>query len=228
MKVLITGLLRVLFLGLLAQQSPAQPIYLFNPIGVGGDFYPTVSWGQFLGARFELATPVTLESVGMEFRNASGTFFAAVVPLSSMTDLPNGNPAAGIPFNAGEVLASRVFEVDVGSTPQMVATSFPLNLSPGVYGIVFGSGLFGADGWGQSVGYAKVPGSSSFFWSSEPWRWQDAQVFPPEAYAQNNIMIVLAPEPGGMALMALGLSGWICLRRRAGQWGSLGGSESES
>jgi hypothetical protein len=213
MKVATPQLLKVFFLCLLAPQSPAQPIYYSNPIGAAGDFYPTVSWGQFLGARFVLSTPVTLDSVGMEFRNAGGTFFAAVVPLSSMTDLPNGTPAAGIPFNPGEVLASRVFEASVGSTPQMVTASFPLALAPGVYGIVFGSGLFGADGWGQSGGYEKVAGSSSFFWSSEPWRWQDAQIFPPEAYQQNNIMISVVPEPGGAVLMALGLSGWICLRR---------------
>ena len=218
MKAILAQLLGILSACFLAQPTAAQPVYLYNPIGVAGDFYPTVSWGQFLGARFALSTPVTLDSVGMDFRNAGGTFFAAVVPLSSMTDLPNGNPAAAIPFNPGEVLASQVFEANVGTTPQMVTTSFPLALSPGVYGIVFGSGLFGADGWGQSVGYAKVPGSSSFFWSSEPWRWQDAQIFPPEAYAQHNIMIAVVPEPGSAALAALGLSGWICLRRRRAPW----------
>jgi hypothetical protein len=211
MKTSTLQLLGIVLLTVQAQQLPADTYY--NPVGPIDGPAAAVS-GQFLGARFRISSPTMLSSVGGEFQNMTGTFFVALVPLASMTSLPVGNPAAGIPFNPGEVLAYQIFEADVGSTPEIITTPFSINLTPGVYGVVFGSGLYGATGYPGANGgmpeHATVAGSSSFFWSDEPWRWQNSSLIPGEEF---NVMITTVPEPSGAVLMTLGLSGLMLLRR---------------
>ena len=211
MKTTASQFLKILLLSFLAQPSHAD-VYS-NPIGPVDGPAAAVS-GQFLGARFNLSTPTTLVSVEGEFQNMTGTFFAALVPLASMTSLPVGNPSAGIPFNPGEVLAYQTFEVDLGTPPEIVTIPFPIDLSAGVYGVVFGSFLFGTTGYPGAYGgmpaHATVPGSSSFFWSSSPWRWQNSSLVPGQEF---NIMITTVPEPSGAVLMTLGLAGLPLLRR---------------
>ncbi len=203
-------LLRILALLTLAQSSLAQTIQ--NPIGPATGTYPSLYDSQFLGARFRFTAPVTLGSVAGEFGtpvfHSSGSFFAALVPLASMTALPKGTPAAGIPFNPGEVLAYRTFQLDIWNTPEIVTIPFSIDLSPGIYGVVFGSGLFGTYGGAAMPHHQTVPGSSSFFWSSQPWRWQNSSLTPNHEY---NIMVTIVPEPSSAALLALGLSGLIVL-----------------
>jgi hypothetical protein len=203
---------------LAAWQAPAQTQTISNPIGAPSGFVPAIGTSQFLGARFLITAPETLVSVGGEFQNMSGSLFAALVPLSSMTSLPVGNPSAGIPFNPGEVMASEAFNVDLGLTPQVVTVPFSANLSPGVYGIVFGTGMFGATGYYAQPGappgmpaHYRIAGSSSFFWSTEPYRWMDTHYFTDE---ELNIMITLVPEPSAMAVMALGLLALPLIHRR--------------
>ena len=131
------------------------------------------------------------------------------------TSLPVGTPSAGIPFNPGEVFAYRTFSATVGTTPEIVTVPFEMDLSPGIYGVVFGSGLYGTSGFSGSNGGTsmrnRVAGSSSFFWSSEPWRWQDTRFFPNQEF--KILMTVVVPEPSSAVLTALGLSGLLCLSR---------------
>ena len=77
-----------------------------SPVGTASGIFDT----QFLGARFEFATPVQVISVGGNFINTFGEYFAAFVPLNSFNDLPIGDPPNGIAFNNGEVLASTTFQ----------------------------------------------------------------------------------------------------------------------
>ncbi len=180
----LTGLLFVLAL---PRQLPAQAI-LSNPIGPPIAWASGLEWDQFLGARFAIQAPVTLLSVGGEFKNISGTYFAALVPLASMSALPVGNPSAGVPFNPGEVWAYRTFEAHVGATPEIVTVPFATNVPAGIYGLVFGTGLYGTSGSGGGMPcYTKVTGSSGFGWSSMPWRWLDAGPYQP------NIMVTILP-----------------------------------
>ena len=176
-------------------RAPAQT--LTNPIGPATGLSSALASDQLLAARFAFSTPVTVVSVGGEFKNLSGTFFAALVPLSSMSALPIGDPGQGIPFNPGEVLAYRTFSASVGSTPQIVTVPFNTNLPAGVYGVVFGTGLYETSGQGEMPRYNDVPGSSGFFWSSDPWRWQDSW----GANDQHKIMITtpfLVTLPAGV------------------------------
>lgn len=187
MKTKMLPLTGLLFLLALPRQLPAQAI-LSNPIGPPIAWTSGLEWDQFLGARFALQAPVSLLSVGGEFKNISGTFFAALVPLGSMSALPVGNPSAGVPFNSGEVWAYRTFEAHVGSTPAIVTVPFATNVPAGVYGVVFGTGLYGTSGTGGGMPcYTNVAGSSGFSWSSSPWRWLNASSHQP------NIMVTVLP-----------------------------------
>ena len=188
MKTSACGFFRILFFSFLAHLSFAQTIQ--NPIGPATGRISAVADYQFLGARFPLSSRVMLVSVGAEFQNSYGSCFAALVPLSSMTALPVGNPGAGVPFNPGEVLAYRTFSLNVGGTPQIVTVPFSGELSPGVYGVVFGTGLFGTYAAGGMPDHDTVAGSSSFFWSDQPWRWQDSS----SPNYESNIRITLAPQ----------------------------------
>src|SRR4051794_21802605 len=82
-------------------QNPTGP--LISPTG------GQVKSDQFIGARFQFSSPVDVSSISGRFGNLNGSYFAALVPLSSLSSLPHGNPPAGIPFNAGEVLSYRTF-----------------------------------------------------------------------------------------------------------------------
>lgn len=213
MKTTASQLAGISLLLFLPPQAPAQTIS--NPIGPAAGVAYALDPFQFFGARFQFSTPVTLASVRGEFQHyagSSGSYFAALVPLASMSALPTGTPGSGVPFNPGEILAYRTFSATMGPTPQIITIPFSINLSPGVYGVVFGTGLFGTSGNGEMPAYATVPGSSDFFWSSSPWRWQDSSYNAPLFSAAQNIMISVVPEPSGTVLMILGLSGLLVRR----------------
>jgi len=185
---------------------------LENPHGSPAGAY-SLDYFQYFGARFNFSAPVTLGSVGGEFQfwqPTTGSFFAAIVPLASMNAMPVGDPVNGIPFNPGEILAYRTFSVSVGPTLQTINVPFSINLLPGVYGVVFGSGLFGTGGIVDMPAYNTVPQSSSFVWSSEPWRWQDTGPNAPFFNAAQNISVTIVPEPSGAVLLSFGLA---CLLR---------------
>jgi hypothetical protein len=186
MKATAATLLRSLILLLIIQQrSLAQTFY--NPIGPATGSDSGLYDDQFLGARFSFSNSVTVVSVSGEFHDAwgyGGSYFAALVPLPSMTALPTGNPAAGVPFNPGEVMSYRTFTAYFGGTPQILTIPFAINLPSGVYGVVFGRGLFGTSASGGGMPrYNDVPTSAGFYWSNQPWRWANAY------RNQNNIMI---------------------------------------
>ena len=177
-----------------------------NPVGSPVGSSSGIADYQYLGARFEFTEQVEVESVGGEFVNLYGSFFAAIVPLDSMAALPQGDPSQGIPFNPGEVLTYETFSVSqYPSPPQIRTIPLSVTLDPGVYGVVFGAGLYGTSC--NSVSgmprYHSVAGSSGFFWSS---LWSNAYD------DQNRIQITLVPEPTTMGLLAMG--GLALLGRR--------------
>lgn len=203
------GLVCALFVVVLslAGFAPASLI-LENPIGDPIGSASGIANDQFLGARFTFDTQVQVESVGGEFVNLLGSFFVAIVPLDSMTDLPMGDPCEGIPFNAGEVLAYETFSCnDYPNPAQLRDIPFPITLDPGTYGVVFGAGLYGTSCNPVSgmPRYHAVPESTGFFWSSSPWRWSNA------FDQQYCIYVTLVPEPTCLALLGLGS---LALHRR--------------
>jgi hypothetical protein len=99
---------------------------------------------RFIGAAFTLDKSTQITGIGGQFGGyPGGTIFGAIVPLASQMSLPSFAPS-DIGSNA---IADVVF-----SLPTVTAVDYtaPLSveLSPGSYAVIFGSGAFGADGWG--------------------------------------------------------------------------------
>lgn len=116
---------------------------------------PFDSWGccggsnisntQFIGATFSVSQATEVDAIGGHFNNTTspsffglgGTIFGAIVNLGS-NGLPIGNLTQ---FDS--VLAYGVFTPISGIDSQVSINS---TLLPGTYGLIFGSGLFGANG----------------------------------------------------------------------------------
>jgi hypothetical protein len=200
---LVPSILSLLFI---AHHLLAETFY--NPIGSASALASGIYDFQFLGARFAFSNSVTVVSVGGEFYDRwgyGGSYFAALVPLPSMTALPTGNPAAGVPFNPGEVLSYRTFTAYFGGPPQILTIPFGIDLPSGVYGLVFGTGLFGTSASGGGMPrYNDVPTSTGFYWSDQPWRWANMIT----GYnTQNNIMITLS-QPLRCSIGLAGTNGY--------------------
>lgn len=120
------------------------------------------------GARFYLDTPVLVEEVGGHFvklaGTTGGTFYGAIVRLDSETDLPDSRD-----LSTPDVLGSTVIGFpDVSSD---VYGELDLRLEPGWYGVVFGSGRFGANGVGGAPRTNSDLGSPSRFMSISGLAW---------------------------------------------------------
>jgi hypothetical protein len=134
---------------MLGSSSHAGLIYQSAlPGGYGGDSGSTIGGysgsGQILGAAFSLSESVHVDAIGGLFfsspSNGPDDIFGAIVRLGSITALPTGNP-----FDLGEVVGSTVFHVG-SATAVDVSAPLSLDLDPGNYAVVFGSGYFGAGG----------------------------------------------------------------------------------
>lgn len=122
-----------------------------------GDF--SVRQPSYLGWRFQLNCPVQITGVGGHLDSSgSGKIFGVIISLSSPDALPRG-----MPFLPEEVLASTT--LNPGSPSSDFTTSLPVELAPGNYALIFGSGLFGADGSGlMPNNNSDLPGASYFTW----------------------------------------------------------------
>ncbi len=104
----------------------------------------SVSPAVFSGLRFELAAPVVTEQVGGHFVGSDvsqGSFFGAIVALDDANDFPDSSD-----LSTSDVLGSTT--LDFPKTSAEVYGDLTLELEPGWYALVFGSGLFGSSGDG--------------------------------------------------------------------------------
>lgn len=198
-----TSLLVAACAALLAAPAFADTLYESAPAsgysGEPGD-YPMYDT-RFIGAAFELAQAADVTAIGGVFTQYSfDAIFGAIVPLASLT----ATPAGAIDAIA---LGHVVFEPTGGE--QSAALS--VHLEPGTYGLVFGSGLWGAAGDSGLVSGGDSSGAHlfDFIGAGSPW----------EALSdQSGIRLVVygtVPEPGEGALMLAGLLGLVPVLRRA-------------
>ena len=163
---------------------------------------------QWLGARFALPQGGNVTSVGGEIMQIdSGSLFAAIVRLDGPTALPHGSP-----FTNEELAAEATFTAPKPSS--LVDVPMAVSLPPGEYGLIFGSGMFGANAHGALTFEPGLPGVSYFDWydssgGTQPF-WQQGG-FSPGYFVVNGTV----PEPAGMGFFAA--VGALCVRRRGGR-----------
>lgn len=181
---------------------------VLGPTGVV--FGVSLSTGQYVGSRFHLDSPVQVEQIGGHLVG-TGTLFGAIVSLSGHGALPSGNP-----FD-GTTVASTVFNAGFPSTD--FRTPLSVQLPPGDYALIFGSGQFGATGNGFMLNNnTDIPGQASYIisnslnWSNSP--------FSNMRFVVEGAVGTVIPEPSTLTLLALGTAGLLGYgwrRRRRGR-----------
>jgi len=164
-----------------------------------------------VGANFSVSVATHITSIGAAFANAaqtsgSGSIFGAIVAV---------DPITGLPTQPVESMASITFG-SVVFTPNVdgdTTAALDLILQPGTYGLVFGSGLFGATGFADLlVGNTTVDSPAVF-----------SNVFAPFAQDPFNTDVRLfvnqedvgeTPVPGAAVLFASGGLVLTLVRRR--------------
>jgi hypothetical protein len=167
---------------------------------------------QFLGARFEVDDTLQVQSVGGDIvAIAGGSLFAAIIPLNSLSALPSG------PLGSLDVIAETTFTAPFPGGDVSVPLS--ATLEPGVYGLLFGSGLFGATGEGAMPRDNKeIPGGASLFdyhMSAGVLGWYDSVAHGLRFFVKGDTISQSVPDTGStLSLLALGVVGLVILRRR--------------
>ncbi|MCA9235014.1 MAG: hypothetical protein KDA44_06070 [Planctomycetales bacterium] len=96
----------------------------------------------FSGVRFELTQATITSQIGGHFFSPSGgTFFGAIVKLEDEHDFPNSDD-----LSTPDVLGTTQLTFPMPSN--VAFGDLSVVLDPGWYALVFGSGLFGANGTG--------------------------------------------------------------------------------
>jgi hypothetical protein len=189
-------------LALAAAALPAQT--QFAPtgslIGDGSGLYDD----QFLGIRVTFAVPTAVDSLVFALPGSTGSFFAAIVSLTAVADLPDGNP-----FTGTEVFAYTTFSLNGAETGDFTLP-FATSLSAGSYAFVLGTGLYGTSSEGGNLLlYQAVAGSSAIAWTGGAWQ-EDSGAY------RIGYNLAAVPEPSSYALgMALTVLSYVAWRRRS-------------
>jgi hypothetical protein len=167
-----------------------------------------------MGAAFTLTQATQITAIGAQFGGfPSGSIFGAIVNVDPNTLLPTFSSSA----LASNALAHTVFSV-TQATAIDLSTPLSLTLGPGTYGLVFGSGLFGATGW-AGLGWQNDPVASSdpsqlirSFFSDEWASFGDNGV---RVFVEGNV-VAAVPEPSTWAMMIIGMMaiGFVAGRRK--------------
>jgi len=177
----------------------------------GGGAAPTssgVTPNVFSGVRFQIASPANTTRVGGHFvvrPSSNDSFFGAIVRLDNATDFPDSGD-----LSTPDVLGETPLGFPSKSTEVFGELAVPL--SPGWYGLVFGSGLFGATGSGAAVLNNPDIGSPSYIAHQTAAGWIELSTLP--GPFQNFRLVVegvVVPEP---ASFTTALFGAVCLARK--------------
>ena len=165
----------------------------------------------FSGVRFQLLQPAITTSVGGHFvdsPSSGNTFFGAIVRLDDETDFPN----------SGDLSTPDVVGATLLIFPDLSAEVFgdlALELDPGWYALVFGSGLFGANGSGAAVLNNLDIGTPSYIAFVPGSEWIEVSTLP--GPFQNYRLVVMGntiPEPSSVTAMLIAI-GFVLFVRSA-------------
>lgn len=154
----------ILAFGLALPSLPAASITLasaeMGPTdqGIG----PSVSATNYVGWRFRLTRTTVVTEVGGHLGAINGSLFAAIISLTAIDAMPQGEP-----FTDGTVKASTSFTPPTPSGE--FRTPLSASLAPGAYALIFGSGKFNASGVALAAingqpNIAPTTSSSYVFW----------------------------------------------------------------
>ena len=188
--------------GWFSAQAQGDIIYesaTLGPAGQNGG--ATLAGSQYSGSRFSLNDPVQVQGMGGHmFGIDGGSLFGAIVSLSGSSALPSGSP-----FDT-TTMAATTFTLPIGADAD-VTVPLSLELQPGNYAIIFGSGQFGASGLGaMPMDNIDIPGQASYFAWVNNNGWIDGSISQTRFVVYGDVV----PEPGTFALFAIA-SGAIAL-----------------
>ena len=182
---------------------------LYESTQMGAPHYPagfSISATQFLGARFQLTTPATIDGIGGHMfgsSNGNGLIFGALVQLTSLDDVPNSSD-----LSSADVLTHMTFHPPSPSE-DVIAPIGPIGVPAGFYAVVFGSGLFGATGSGGAPD-DNVPNDAT-----APYNLEYQSGFGWDRIGNRGVRFTaygIVPEPG--VLPAAAVTSLMCRRRR--------------
>jgi len=148
-------------------EARADILHQSATMGPSGQSYGwLVDTWDFIGSRFYIDRTAQVTAIGGHLtEGTTGNMFGAIVRIHNSTDFPDGEP-----FESGEVVASVVFDPGYPSSDYRVPLS--VELAPGWYVLVFGSGWLGStpgEGVMPDYGQTDLPGSSYIGWADDIW-----------------------------------------------------------
>jgi hypothetical protein len=156
-----------------------------------------VSDSRYFGVAFTVDKTTEITGMGGQFGFPSDTIFGAIVSLASATAFPDFTPST--------IEASSLADVVFAAPSDTTDLTENLNITPsaGSYGVVFGSGAFGAEGWGGPGGNNDPVGSPNFFTYFQP----DGDSWEGASLDGARITISGVPEASTWAMMLIGFGG---------------------
>ena len=197
-RTLAAACLMSLAAGAVATSADAKTIFetaTFTGVDTGEYI---VSNTRYFGVAFTLDKTTEITGIGGQFGGfPSGAIFGAIVSLPSATSFPDFTPST-IEANS---LAHVVFAAPSDTTD--LTENLNITPSAGSYGVVFGSGAFGAEGWGGPGGNNDPVGSPNFFTHFQP----DGDSWEGASLDGARITISGVPEASTWAMMLIGFGG---------------------
>ena len=160
---------------------------------------------QFVGTRFLLDDSVHIDAVGATLSSVTdgSSFFMGIIQLNGINDLPMGDP-----FTPEELIATTVITAGVAVDDYMAPID--LILTPGYYGLIIGSGMYGTTGTGSMPSDNTGSSFSRSRIGPDDWtNWGD--------YGRGNRFLLegnVIPEPSSALLTIFGVVALTLLKNR--------------